>query len=525
MCLGFFSPVPSSTSSATGRQGSASWPSSDPRAEISLLEINQELQSKLEKSQQDFRDLKEKFLMSEATAYSQANQLQKYRCKELTDIIESVLGEKLQLEEGKRTEVLAEKLRQCHILIKDHAKELTRLYQKLREGTDISERLNEHLEDLLTHDDPEHSRGQGFQEQLTEGGRLAKRLARKPSAENYDDEEDEEKQETLTPSLEQQEVEKKGILQDPPDECVLTPSILQDRSESHQASGDGEFSSDEQEFDSAVDLPCECSQSKGAETPRGPPENQKDLGKGNGHHPMSPSLEQQEVEKKEVLQDPPDECVLTPSILQDGSESHQASEFDSAVDLPCECCQSKGAETPRGPPDPGLNPTSGSRCMEPASPSACVSPPCRLGRLQLEVVEQNIPWDSLDEGYLTYSRSATIFSPEELEVCFPLEVAKNPIHHEEEGDQDLICPRLSRELPEVKEQDVPRDPLDECYLTYSALPDLSDSHKTSLRANMNSFEDVDICSALEVARNHNDCWEEEDQGQICPQVTLKNHGL
>lgn len=59
--------------------------------------------------------------------------------------------------------------------------------------------------------------------------------------------------------------------------------------------------------------------------------------------------------------------------------------------------------------------------------------------------------------------------------------------------------RLSRELPEVKEQDVPRDPLDECYLTYSALPDLSDSHKTSLRANMNSFEDVDICSALEVA--------------------------
>ena len=25
------------------------------------------------------------------------------------------------------------------------------------------------------------------------------------------------------------------------------------------------------------------------------------------------------------------------------------------------------------PGDPGLNPTSGSRCMEPASPSACVS--------------------------------------------------------------------------------------------------------------------------------------------------------
>ncbi|XP_005630754.3 putative neuroblastoma breakpoint family member 5 isoform X10 [Canis lupus familiaris] len=131
-------------------------------------------------------------------------------CKELTDIIGPVLGDKLQLEEGKRTEVFAEQLRQCHILIKDHAKELTRLYQKLRGGTDISERLNEHLEDRLTHHDPEHSRGQGFQEQLPEGGRLAKRLARKLSSENYDDEEDEEKQETLTPSLEQQEIEKKG---------------------------------------------------------------------------------------------------------------------------------------------------------------------------------------------------------------------------------------------------------------------------------------------------------------------------
>ncbi|CAK7298130.1 Neuroblastoma breakpoint family member 6 [Vulpes lagopus] len=448
-------------------------PQSDPRAEISLLEINQELQSKLEKSQQDFRDLKEKFLMSEATAYSLANQLQKYResykvmvsnvvtgCKELTDIIESVLGEKLQLEEGKRTEVLAEKLRQCHILIKDHAKELTRLYQKLREGTDISERLNEHLEDLLTHDDPEHSRGQRFQEQLTEGGRLAKRLARKLSsgthkptvclvlmwdtvdrtflnlfAENYDDEEDEEKQETLTPSLEQQEVEKKGILQDPQDECVLTPSILQDGSESHQASGDGEFPSDEQEFDSAVDLPCECSSPKGLKLHVVSQKIKKILGKEMDTTQCPPGLEQQEVEKKEVLQDPPDECVLTPSILQDGSESHQASgdgefqsdeqEFDSAVDLPCECSQSKGAETPRGPPE-----------------------------------------SQLDHEELKGQESV---APRKIQPIMRRKERPRP-------DMPQVSPhptRLSRELPEVKEQDVPRDPLDECYLTYSALPDLT----------------------------------------------------
>lgn len=53
-------------------------PVSDPGTEVSLLELNQELQSKLEASQQDFRDLREKFLVSEATAYSLANQLQKY---------------------------------------------------------------------------------------------------------------------------------------------------------------------------------------------------------------------------------------------------------------------------------------------------------------------------------------------------------------------------------------------------------------------------------------------------------------
>ena len=32
----------------------------------------------------------------------------------------------------------------------------------------------------------------------------------------------------------------------------------------------------------------------------------------------------------------------------------------------------------RDPGDPGSNPTSGSRCMEPASPSACVSAPLSL---------------------------------------------------------------------------------------------------------------------------------------------------
>ena len=51
---------------------------SDLRAERTLTEINQELRLQLAKYKQDFRDLTEKFLISQATSYSLANQLQKY---------------------------------------------------------------------------------------------------------------------------------------------------------------------------------------------------------------------------------------------------------------------------------------------------------------------------------------------------------------------------------------------------------------------------------------------------------------
>uniref|UniRef100_A0A8C8ZYF2 Uncharacterized protein n=1 Tax=Prolemur simus TaxID=1328070 RepID=A0A8C8ZYF2_PROSS len=48
------------------------------RAEINILEINKELHSQVAESKQQLRDLKENLLTSEATAYSLANQLQKY---------------------------------------------------------------------------------------------------------------------------------------------------------------------------------------------------------------------------------------------------------------------------------------------------------------------------------------------------------------------------------------------------------------------------------------------------------------
>ncbi|XP_046941212.1 LOW QUALITY PROTEIN: neuroblastoma breakpoint family member 6-like [Lynx rufus] len=382
-------------------------PVSDPGTEMSLLELNQELQSKLEASQQDIRDLREKFLVSEATAYSLANQLQKYKCEELKDIIESVLGETLQCKQGKLAETLTEKLRQYHILIKAQAAELTQLWQKLREGREVSEPVDQHLKDLLTHHDPERSQGQGFQEQVAERHRLAECLARQLSPEDEEEEEEEEHEqaeESLTASMELPEAEKKEVLQDTLNECVLTPSIGQEGRDCYQPYRDGTFPSDKQEFGSALNVACECSHSKGDETPPGSPDNQM------GHEGLK------------------------------GRES----------DAP---------------------------------------------------------------------RSTAIFFPEELEVSYALEMAKNQTHQEEEQDQDLTCARLGRELPESAEQDVQQDSLDERYLTYSALPDPSDSPWTHRRANINSYEDLDVCPALEVANNHNDLCDEEDQDPICPSNT------
>ncbi|XP_069437696.1 putative neuroblastoma breakpoint family member 5 [Ovis canadensis] len=177
----------------------------DLRAEPTLMEINQELRLQLAKYKQDFRDLTEKFLISQATAYSLANQLQKYKCEACKDIVESVLGEKLLFEVRRPAEKTAEKpmlderLRTCDTLIRSQARELTQLRQTLQHGKDDSVLLKKHLKDLLTHNDQGSHQGQGFRERLSEGYRLAERIACKLSPEIYEDEDDEQAQEKLTP--------------------------------------------------------------------------------------------------------------------------------------------------------------------------------------------------------------------------------------------------------------------------------------------------------------------------------------
>uniref|UniRef100_A0A3Q7PYN3 Neuroblastoma breakpoint family member 1-like n=1 Tax=Callorhinus ursinus TaxID=34884 RepID=A0A3Q7PYN3_CALUR len=146
-------------------------------------------------------------------------------------------------------------------------------------------------------------------------------------------------------------------------------------------------------------------------------------------------MEPQDVEKKELLQDTVDECVLAPSTVQERRDSGQSyrdgkflfdePEFGSTLDMAYECSHSKGAITPRGPPEDRTD-QEGLGRQEPAAP--------RLSRQLVEGVQQDVSRDSQDEHYLTYSvlpdlsdsywpyRSTTIFLPEELEVCSSLEV-------------------------------------------------------------------------------------------------------
>ncbi|XP_070464226.1 putative NBPF family member NBPF5 [Equus przewalskii] len=91
--------------------------------------------------------------------------------------------------------------RKYHFLIHDHARKLTQIRQTSQEGREISVLLHQLLRDLLTHSDIGRDWGQGFQEQLAEGCRLAECLARKLSPENLEDDEDEEEQESLTPQF------------------------------------------------------------------------------------------------------------------------------------------------------------------------------------------------------------------------------------------------------------------------------------------------------------------------------------
>ncbi|XP_055257471.1 neuroblastoma breakpoint family member 4-like isoform X1 [Moschus berezovskii] len=500
---------------------------SDLRAERTLTEVDQEVLLELAKYKQDFRDVKEKLLISEATAYSLANQLQKNKCEACKDIVESVLGEKLMFEVQRPAEKLAEKptlderLRTCVVLIRSQARELTQLRQTLRDGKDDSVLLKQRLKDLLTHNDLDNHQGKGFRESLSEGYRLAERLACKFSPEIYEDEDDEQAQETLTSSVELQEVEKKEVPEECKDECVLMPSILQGSSDSHQPYSNDKLKFNELEVDLGPDGACGCSYAQEDEMPTNISDNENYHRQVRGQELTFPSVNLQDDEKKVVFQQPQDECVSVPSTLQEGSACNQPYSdgkfaFDeenvaSAVDGACGCSHAEEDEIPTGLPENrnDLNDLKGPEVVAP-----------RFSRQLPQLRENGVPRDSLHEYALTYSvlpslsdsfwpyRSAAVFSLEGVDVSYDRDVTKNLADLEDEEDQDIISSSVEQLVGE--ENEVQPDSLDECYLAASTGHHLAGSCHPYRSASFPT-ESGEVFLTLNV---NGDTWEDCHQGPV-----------
>ncbi|KAG5215177.1 hypothetical protein JEQ12_000753 [Ovis aries] len=510
---------------------------SDLRAERTLTEINQELQLQLAKYKQDFRDLTEKFLISQATAYSLANQLQKYKCEACKDIVESVLGEKLLFEVRRPAEKPAEKqtlderLRTCDTLIRSQARELTQLRQTLQDGKDDSVLLKQHLKDLLTHNDQGSHQGQGFRERLSEGYRLAERIACKLSPEIYEDEDDEQAQEKLTPSVNLQDDEKKVEFQQSQEECVSVPSTLQEGSACNQPYRDGKFAFDDENVASAVDGACGCSHAEEDEIPTGLPENQNDHDDMKRPEVVAPRFSRQLPQMREngVPRDSPDEQDLTYSVLPGLSDSfwpYRSNAIFSLEDVDVsyarDVTNNENFHKPMSGqelPFPSVNlQDDEKKVVFQQSQEECVSVPSTLQ----EGSACNQPYRdgkfAFDDENVASAVDGACGCSHAEEDEIPTGLPENQNDHDDMKGPEVLAPRFSRQLPQMRENGVPRDSPDEQDLTYSVLPGLSDSF-WSYRSNaIFSLEDVDVSYARDVTKNLADLEDEEDQDIISSSV-------
>ncbi|XP_058131348.1 NBPF family member NBPF6-like isoform X2 [Dasypus novemcinctus] len=389
-----------------------------PRTEMSIQEVNQELCSQLAKCEQDFRDLTEKFLISQATAYSLANQLQKYKAKEYKDILESVLGEELQFEEEELAEKPAPAVRLGkHISpIHDQMQELIKMRQKLKAGRDVSYMLHQLFRDLLTNKEPDSSQWPSFREKLDQGGKLAECLYHELQSENPEAGEGEEEL-PLVARLNSQKEEAetvKKVLQDSVEERYLTPLSLHDLPDAHRLHRSSAFLFDDYKFDLAVDGAQNHEAEKGVE----------DL-----QWVARLSSEMQETGKaNEVLQDSLGECCLTPLSHHDRPDSHRP---PSSNDFSCD--------------HHGINlavdkiQNQSNHKNEKGKESMAH----RLFMEQQEAEEMNeTEEDTRDEHYLTHFHchdlpdahqppSSTTLMSDEQEVCSSLGAAKNQKKYQE----------------------------------------------------------------------------------------------
>ncbi|XP_063664642.1 neuroblastoma breakpoint family member 1-like [Pan troglodytes] len=248
---------------------------------MNILEINEKLRPQLAEKKQQFRSLQEKCFVTQLASFL-ANGQKKYKYEECEDLIKSMLrNERRQFKEEKLAEQLkqAEELRTDHstlstlkfslpshlrqykVLAHSQERELTQLKEKLREGRDAARSLNEHLQALLTPDEPDKSQGQDLQEQLAEGCRLAQQLVQKLSPENDEDVqvEEAEKVQKSSPPREVQKAEESKVPEDSLEECAITCSNSHGPCDSNQPHKNIKITFEEDEVNSPLVVDRESS--------------------------------------------------------------------------------------------------------------------------------------------------------------------------------------------------------------------------------------------------------------------------
>uniref|UniRef100_G3SGF4 Olduvai domain-containing protein n=1 Tax=Gorilla gorilla gorilla TaxID=9595 RepID=G3SGF4_GORGO len=545
-------PVPGPTSSATNVSMVVSaGPLSSEKAEMNILEINEKLRPQLAEKKQQFRSLQEKCFVTQLAGFL-ANGQKKYKYEECEDLIKSMLrNERRQFKEEKLAEQLkqAEELRQYKVLVHSQERELTQLKEKLREGRDASRSLNEHLQALLTPDEPDKSQGQDLQEQLAEGCRLAQQLVQKLSpgkvAIGPDDPKPQayESEKSSGLRMEMQKAEEKEVPEDSLEECAITCSNSHGPYDSNQPHRKTKITFEEDKVDST--LVGSSSHVEWEDAVHIIPENESDDEEEEEKGPVSPR-NLQESEEEEVPQESWDEGYSTLSIPPEMLASYQSysSTFHSleeqqvcmAVDICSEYSIVKVIKLQLSREllevvEPVVLQDSLDRCY--STPSSCLEQPdsCQPygssfyaleekhvgfsldvgGELSRELLDEKGPevlQDSLDRCYSTPSgcleltdscqpyRSA-FYVLEQQRVGLAVDMDEIEKYQEVEEDQDPSCPRLSRELLDEKEPEVLQDSLDRCYSTpsgYLELPDLGQPYRSAVY----SLEEQYLGLALDV---------------------------
>uniref|UniRef100_A0A2K6CID7 Olduvai domain-containing protein n=1 Tax=Macaca nemestrina TaxID=9545 RepID=A0A2K6CID7_MACNE len=463
--------VPGSTSSATNLSMVVSaGPWSSEKAEMSILEINEKLRPQLAEKKQQFRNIKEKFLVTQVkqNKYSKIYRLTITKCK---DLIKSMLRDELQFKGEKLAEQLkqAEELRQYKVLVH------SQLREKLREGRDASCSLTQHLQALLTLDEPDKSQWRDRQEQLAEGCRLAQHLVHKLSSANGQGE-DADVQVEEAEKVQDSEVQKakeREVPEDLLEECAVTCS------NSH--------------------VPCDSNQP---------------------HRNTKITFDEDKFNSPFIDSSSHDEWADAVHIIP-GSLSFPCVSCLCLV-LLCHPDWSIQVILLPQPPEPHLNLFAGHWCdevkkedQEATGPrlhlrtsTNCPTHPREMNAVPQLKMQKSPIFCSVVSDFLWLILYFFYFSglswellevvdPEEQHIGFSLDVDEIEKYQEGEEDQNPPCPRLNSVLVEVEEPGVLQDSLDRCYSTSSTYFELPDSFQ-HYRSAFYSFEEQHISLSLDM---------------------------